>query len=362
MARVVLDGISKRFGDVEAVKDLDLEVRDHEFLVLLGPSGCGKTTALRLIAGLETPTDGTVRIGERVVNDVEPSERDVAMVFQSYALYPHMSAFRNIEFPLKSRRVPRQQRRALVSEAAGALGLGDLLDRRPRELSGGQRQRVALARAIVRRPLAFLMDEPLSNLDAKLRSQTRTDLIEMQRRLGTTIVYVTHDQVEGMTMGHRVAVIDGGVLQQLGPPADVYSRPANLFVAGFIGTPPMNVLGGHPVSVGDDVAVDTRAGRIERPRALQAALVDSGAVDVTVGVRPEHLRLGGSGGLRADVVVTEALGYEQHVVCRLTDGTTVIVRLLGEAAAPRDGETVDLEVDGCHLHLFDGGTGWRIGP
>ena len=242
MGRVALDQVSKRFDDVAAVDDLTLDVADEEFLVLLGPSGCGKSTALRMIAGLEDPTSGTITIGDRVVNDVEAKDRDIAMVFQSYALYPHMTVRRNIEFPLRSRKVPAAERDQLVQDAAESLDLGELLDRKPAQLSGGQRQRVALARAIVRRPQAFLMDEPLSNLDAKLRVQTRAELVELQRRLAATIVYVTHDQVEAMTMGHRIAVLDHGVLQQVGAPQDVYARPANLFVARFIGSPPMNTV------------------------------------------------------------------------------------------------------------------------
>src|ERR1700704_4855408 len=242
VGRVAIRGVSKRFADVIAVDDLTLEVADEEFLVLLGPSGCGKSTALRMIAGLEDPTAGTITIGDRVVNDVEAKDRDIAMVFQSYALYPHMTVRKNIEFPLRSRKVEAAERTQLVWDAAESLGLQEILDRKPGQLSGGQRQRVALARAIVRRPQAFLMDEPLSNLDAKLRVQTRAELVELQRRLSATVIYVTHDQVEAMTMGDRIAVLDAGVLQQVGAPQAVYARPANLFVARFIGSPPMNTV------------------------------------------------------------------------------------------------------------------------
>src|SRR6476660_5067257 len=227
VGRVAIRGVSKRFGDVTAVDDFTLEVADEEFLVLLGPSGCGKSTALRMIAGLEEPTEGTIEIGDRQVNDVEAKDRDVAMVFQSYALYPHMTVRRNIEFPLRSRKVPAAERTRLVQEAAESLSLDALLERKPAQLSGGQRQRVALARAIVRRPQAFLMDEPLSNLDAKLRVQTRAELVELRRRLRATIVYVTHDQVEAITICDRIAVLDHGVLQQVGAPQDVYAKPAN---------------------------------------------------------------------------------------------------------------------------------------
>ena len=269
MAGVSFEHVTKRFGDVVAVRDLTLDVADREFLVLLGPSGCGKSTALRMIAGLDEPTEGTIRIGNEIVNDVEPRDRDVAMVFQTYALYPHMTVRRNIEFPLKTRDVPSDERAQLVRDAADTLGLADLLDRKPAQLSGGQRQRVALARAIVRRPQAFLMDEPLSNLDAKLRVQTRADLIELQRRLETTVVYVTHDQVEAMTMGHRIAIIADGALQQVGPPQDVYERPANLFVAGFIGTPPMNIIRARVVR--DDGALQAvlPGARVRAPRTTR---------------------------------------------------------------------------------------------
>src|SRR4051794_8294636 len=304
MARVAFDHVTKRFGSVVAVRDLTLEVRDREFLVLLGPSGCGKSTALRMIAGLEEPTDGTITIGDEVVNDIEPKDRDVAMVFQTYALYPHMTVRRNIEFPLKSRGVPREERSRLSLQAARTLGLDTLLDRKPAQLSGGQRQRVALARAIVRQPQAFLMDEPLSNLDAKLRVQTRADLIELQQRLEATVVYVTHDQIEAMTMGHRIAVMRDGLLQQVGPPQEVYDRPANLFVAGFIGTPPMNIIPARFVT-------GTSGGTLD---------------GVVVGVRPEHLSFGTDGQLLATVTLVESLGHERNVGCRLADGTLVIVR------------------------------------
>ena len=231
MARLIFEGVTKRFNDVVAVDNLDLEAKDGELLVLLGPSGCGKTTALRMVAGLEDVTSGSIKIGERVVNDVEPKDRDVAMVFQSYALYPHMTVAKNIEFPLRQRKVNKEEREKMVADTAATLGLSALLDRRPAQLSGGQRQRVALARAIVRSPQAFLMDEPLSNLDATLRTQTRADIVTLQERLGTTTLYVTHDQVEAMTMGDRIAVISEGVLQQAGSPKELYELPQNRFVA-----------------------------------------------------------------------------------------------------------------------------------
>src|SRR4051812_42883956 len=244
MARVLLDHVSKSFNDVKAVNDLNIDVHDREFLVLVGPSGCGKSTALRMIAGLEEATDGDIVIGERRVNDVPPKDRDIAMVFQSYALYPHMSVYDNMAFGLKLRKVPKTEIDRRVKEAADIRGLQTLLHRKPKQLSGGQRQRVALGRAIVRDPQVFLMDEPLSNLDAKLRVQTRAELIKLHARLQATTIYVTHDQVEAMTMGHRIAVMKDGVLQQLDTPQNLYDRPVNIFVAGFIGSPAMNFFPG----------------------------------------------------------------------------------------------------------------------
>jgi multiple sugar transport system ATP-binding protein len=301
VAEVVFDHITKRFGEVVAVDALSLEVRDGEFMVLLGPSGCGKTTALRLIAGLESVSDGRLRIGDREVNDVDPKTRDVSMVFQSYALYPHMSVARNIESPLiarkftvdgesAARKLTRAERDQRVREAAGRLGLEDLLDRKPAALSGGQRQRVALARAIVSRPSAFLMDEPLSNLDAKLRAQTRLELVELHRQLGTTFVYVTHDQVEAMTMADRIAVMEGGRLQQVGPAHEVYARPRNLFVARFLGSPPMNTVPATVAYDGWGHAFADVAGHGRLSLGLVDGLPGEGA-DVILGVRPEHLLL-----------------------------------------------------------------------
>ena len=245
MAGVSLEHVSKRYGDVTAVSDLDLEIRDKELLVLLGPSGCGKTTTMRMIAGLEQISDGTIKIGDRVVNKILPKYRDVAMVFQNYALYPHMNVYQNIEYPLRVRKIPQEARRKAVQAAAEKVELDSLLDRLPRQLSGGERQRVALARAIIRTPTVFLMDEPLSNLDAKLRIQMRAELKHLQHELAVTTVYVTHDQIEAMTLAHRVAIMNEGVLQQLGTPRNIYNEPANLFVAGFIGSPGMNLLPGE---------------------------------------------------------------------------------------------------------------------
>jgi multiple sugar transport system ATP-binding protein len=359
MASVLFDRVTKRFGDVTAVDDLSLDIAEREFLVLLGPSGCGKSTALRMIAGLEDPTDGIIRIGDRIVNDVDPKDRDVAMVFQSYALYPHMTVRRNIEFPLRSRSIASAERKQSVLEAARILDLEDLLDRKPGQLSGGQRQRVALARAIVRRPAAFLMDEPLSNLDAKLRVATRAELVELHHRLETTVVYVTHDQVEAMTMATRIAILDRGRLQQVGPPDEVYARPANLFVASFIGSPPMN-------TVTADVVGELGAPRVRVPGAelevrspVTEALIASGVREVVLGVRPEHLRFADSG-IPAEVTVVESLGHEQHVVCRLTDGQMMIARVSSDSAAPKEGSKVMLGADDGTLHLFDPTTMARI--
>jgi multiple sugar transport system ATP-binding protein len=372
VGRVVLDRVSKRFDDVAAVDELSLEVADREFLVLLGPSGCGKSTALRMIAGLEDPTSGTITIGDRVVDDVEAKDRDVAMVFQSYALYPHMTVRRNIEFPLRSRKVPTAERDRLVQEAAESLDLGALLDRKPAQLSGGQRQRVALARAIVRRPQVFLMDEPLSNLDAKLRVQTRAELVELQRRLEATIVYVTHDQVEAMTMGHRIAVMNEGVLQQIGRPQDVYARPANLFVARFIGSPPMNTITGRVVSdTGpgapvSGLALELPGGRVPVPDTLAAGIREHGLEEVVVGVRPEDLTFAPSGttdetiGVDARVTVVESLGHERHVGCRLNDRQLVIVRQDAHDAAPKVETATRLVADPAAVHVFDPVSGRRM--
>jgi multiple sugar transport system ATP-binding protein len=361
VSRVTLEGVTKRFGDVVAVDDLTLEIADQEFLVLLGPSGCGKSTALRMIAGLEDATSGTIRIGDTVVNDIEPRDRDIAMVFQSYALYPHMTVARNIEFPLKSRHVEKSEREALVNDAAESLGLSALLDRKPAELSGGQRQRVALARAIVRRPAAFLMDEPLSNLDAKLRVQTRAELVELQRELAATIVYVTHDQVEAMTMGHRIAILNEGRLQQVAPPQEVYLAPANLFVARFIGNPPMNTVEATVVSADGAPAVQLPGCVVPLPADLAAAIARAKPTEVVVGVRPEHLVVDPAGVVPATVTVIESLGHERHVICRLEDSTLIIVREAADVTPPKEGESVRLAADPDHLHVFDAVSGVRIG-
>jgi multiple sugar transport system ATP-binding protein len=361
VGRVAIQGVTKRFGDVTAVDDLTLEVDDEEFLVLLGPSGCGKSTALRMVAGLEELTAGTISIGDRDVTDVEAKDRDIAMVFQSYALYPHMTVRKNVEFPLRSRKVPKAERTKLVDEAAGILGLTDLLDRRPAQLSGGQRQRVALARAIVRRPQVFLMDEPLSNLDAKLRVQTRAELVELHRRLRTTIIYVTHDQVEAMTMGNRIAIMSDGVLQQVGPPQDVYARPANLFVAGFIGNPPMNTITGSVVRDDrDEVVLRVPGGEVALPGELGKAVHGAGLDEVVLGARPEDVVLDPVGPVPLTVTVIESLGHERHLICRLADDQILIIRQPASDPAPAEESEVRISVDAQSLHLFDPATGARI--
>ena len=355
MATLSFDGVTKRFEDTLAVDHLQLEVHDGELLVLLGPSGCGKTTALRMVAGLEDVTEGSIRIGERVVNDVEPKDRDVAMVFQSYALYPHLTVAKNIEFPLRQRGVEKSERVRLVGQTAETLGLGGLLDRRPGQLSGGQRQRVALARAIVRHPQAFLMDEPLSNLDATLRTQTRADIVTLQQRLGTTTLYVTHDQVEAMTMGDRIAVMSAGVLQQVAAPQEIYERPANVFVAGFIGSPGMNLLKGTlDPTVGARV-VHVETGTIPVPARLAA----NRAADVVVGCRPEALSVDPEGSFRAVVSIVELLGADVHVVCHVGE-TRVVVRQEVTRPRPELGEEITVRVDPGGVHVFAAETGLRL--
>ena len=306
MAPIQYHQVTKRFGsDVVAVDNLTLDVEEGEFLILVGPSGCGKTTALRMTAGLEEVTSGEIRIGDEVVNDKPPTDRDIAMVFQNYALYPHMTVYENIAFPLKQRRVKRREIKARVEEAARLLTIEQLLDRRPRELSGGQRQRVAIGRALVRRPQAFLMDEPLSNLDAKLRVQMRAELLSLHNRLGITTVYVTHDQTEAMTLGDRVVVLDRGIVQQVDTPEHLYRHPRNLFVAGFIGSPAMNFLRG--TLDGNALLLGKR--RIELDVGIANRLVRREG-EVIVGLRPEDLRPANGNGFAAEVVIVEQLGPE----------------------------------------------------
>jgi multiple sugar transport system ATP-binding protein len=355
MATVTFDHVYKRFSpDVVAVNDLSLEVRDGEFLVLVGPSGCGKTTALRCIAGLESISDGQLRIGDRVVNDVAPKDRDIAMVFQSYALYPHMSVYDNLAFGLKLRKTPKADIQRRVNAAADILGLDKFLDRKPKALSGGQRQRVALGRAIVREPAVFLMDEPLSNLDAKLRVQTRAEIARLHQRLGTTTVYVTHDQVEAMTMGDRIAVMRDGLLQQTGTPQELYDSPTNVFVAGFIGSPAMN----FATTTYADGALQlgkTRIALLGKP--AQIAGQRPAGSPLLVGFRPEHLDIasavGTEGQIRfpARVDVVEYLGNEELLHAQM-EGIEVVAVVPSERQV-KAGDNVELTVPAEKLHLFD---------
>jgi multiple sugar transport system ATP-binding protein len=377
VAAVRYDGVLKRFDDgTVAVRDLNLEIQDGEFMILVGPSGCGKTTALRMLAGLEDATEGTITLGSQVVNDIDPGRRDVAMVFQSYALFPHMTVFDNMAFPLRMRRFRKQEVASAVRDAAGLLGLEELLDRRPNQLSGGQRQRVAMGRAIVRHPQVYLMDEPLSNLDAKLRAQMRAELAKLHRRLGVTTIYVTHDQTEAMTLGSRVAVMSGGLVQQVGRPQELYRRPANTFVARFIGSPTMNLM---PARVA--------GGRLVVAGAPDAAGVDvsgrwpGGEREVVVGVRPETWKLGSAEPagdeivVRGEVEVVEDLGAESIVYFKpeiveveataIDDdgqsGGAFAARVEGGARI-QPGDRLALRAPAASLHLFDAASGDALSP
>jgi ABC-type sugar transport system ATPase subunit len=351
MARVALEHVSKTYpGGTQALSELSLAAEDAELLVLVGPSGCGKSTVLRLIAGLEEATSGTLRIGEQVVNALGPKERNVAMVFQDYALYPHMTARGNLEFPLRMRGLGAADRRTRVERVAASLDIGTLLDRLPKALSGGQRQRIAMGRALVREPAVFLMDEPLSNLDAKLRVQVRLEVKELVRKTKTTTFYVTHDQVEAMTLGDRVAVLDKGRLQQVAPPRELYTAPANVFVAGFLGSPPMNLFPSR---------LDVADGRqVLRVSDQALAVGDPPAsvprrVPLTAGVRPEAVRIGPPepGTLRAIVEQVENLGHETLAHVRIGD-VALVARVEGMAALAI-GERVALAIDPAAVHLFD---------
>src|SRR5215210_1235087 len=328
MAEVTLKAIKKAYGTVTVIPDFSLDIRDQEFMVLVGPSGCGKSTALRMIAGLEEITGGTISIGGRIVNDVPPKDRDIAMVFQSYALYPHMTVRENLEFGLKIRKTPKDEMNRRVQEAAEILGIAEFLERKPKQLSGGQRQRVAVGRAIVRKPSVFLFDEPLSNLDAKLRVQMRAEITKIQKALQTTTVYVTHDQIEAMTMGHRIAIMRLGKLQQVGTPLEVYEQPANLFVAGFIGTPPMNFVPAVVSRGADGGATVVASGfRLPVPEVWRAATASRDGQKVVLGIRPENIREASRGGsavpVTARVEFVEPLGHEVIVHGRVGDDLLV---------------------------------------
>ncbi len=358
MAEVVYEHVTKRFGDVVAVNDLTIHIADKEFLVLLGPSGCGKTTALRLLAGLEEVTAGNIYIGGQLVNDVPPKDRDIAMVFQSYALYPHMSVYDNMAFGLKLRKVPKDEIDRRVREAARILRIEELLDRKPKQLSGGQRQRVAVGRAIVREPKVFLMDEPLSNLDAKLRVAARAELTKLHQRLETTFIYVTHDQVEAMTMGSRVAVLKDGVLQQVDTPQNLYNYPANLFVAGFIGSPAMNFFDATVVPEDGDLYVDGGTFRVKVPKGKVQALLPYKGKKIIFGIRPDdvhdpqftppHIT---AGKIKAQVDVTELMGNEVFVY--LLTGNTTFVGRFDPRTGVRVGDTIEAVINMDNMHAFD---------
>jgi multiple sugar transport system ATP-binding protein len=364
MAKITINGVYKLFGDVRAVDDVSLEVADGEFLVLVGPSGCGKTTTLRMIAGFERPTYGTIAIGERVVNRVSPKDRNLAMVFQSYALYPHMNVARNLSFGMRVRREPRATIERRVREVAEMLGLQDLLARKPGQLSGGQRQRVALGRALLREPDAFLMDEPLSNLDAALRVQMRVELSRLHERFKTTTIYVTHDQVEAMTMGDRIAVMNAGRMQQCDTPERLYERPANLFVAGFIGAPKMNLIAGRVASANGAPAISWLGKELVAGGEPVAVAAADGAGEVTVGLRPEDLRWSQdappscSSRLQALVEVVEPVGSETYVVARV--GEVSLTARFPPRSGVHTGDRVELAFDPDHIHLFHGDTGASV--
>ena len=374
MAGVELKNLTKSFNKVTAVNGINLEIRDKEFMVLVGPSGCGKTTALRMIAGLEESTDGEILIGDRVVNDVSPKDRDIAMVFQNYALYPHMSVYDNMSFGLRLKRTPtggvwpmnskrtftKEEIDRRVQEAAEMLGLKPLLQRKPKELSGGQRQRVALGRAIVREPKVFLMDEPLSNLDAKLRVQTRAELIKLHRRLGITTIYVTHDQVEAMTMGDRITVMSNGVIQQVGAPLELYNHPDNLFVAGFIGSPAMNFVPVGIAQYGDRLLVDAGSFRVVLPPAQAERVRNYVGKKCMFGIRPEDIydkQLPGlvnsdaDNTISVDVDVIEPLGSDVEMY--LKAGDTSLIAMIDSASPARVGDKIEVILDMNKTHLFD---------
>jgi sn-glycerol 3-phosphate transport system ATP-binding protein len=354
MGAISLRAVEKTYGHgskaaVKVIHGVNAEIADGEFIVIVGPSGCGKSTLLRMVAGLEEITGGEIHIGGRIVNRLEPAERDIAMVFQNYALYPHMSVYDNMAYGLKIAKVPKAEIDVRVQKAAKILELGHLLERKPRQLSGGQRQRVAMGRAIVRQPAVFLFDEPLSNLDAKLRAQTRLEIQKLHRELGVTSLFVTHDQVEAMTLGQRLLVMNGGRIEQIGTPDDVYGRPQTTFVAGFIGSPPMNLLPGQ--ADGSRFAI----GGITVP--LPRTAPRGGAL--TLGMRPEHAALGAGGGWPLTVEMLEMLGAERLIYGRIGDAPFT-VRIDATARAPAVGTTVGLEMPAEHLHWFDSGSGARV--
>ena len=358
MAGVTYDHVIKRFGDVTAVNDLNIQIEDKEFLVLVGPSGCGKSTALRLLAGLEDITEGQILIGDQVVNDVAPKDRDIAMVFQSYALYPHMTVYDNMAFGLKLRKTPKEEIKRRVEEAAEILGIEALLKRKPRELSGGQRQRVAVGRAIVREPKVFLFDEPLSNLDAKLRVQTRAQISKLHQNLQTTFIYVTHDQTEAMTMATRIAVMNKGLLQQLDTPQMLYDNPANLFVAGFIGSPAMNFFSAKLRKDGNDLMVDADAFSVKVPQAKAETYMKLVDKEVIFGLRPEDIHNPlfvppdvTAAEISAKVDFTELMGNEIYLY--LLAGSHSFVGRVDPRTRFHMGDDVKLSINMDNFHIFD---------
>lgn len=361
MAGVTLKNIYKRYGDVTAVKNFNLEIKDKEFLVLVGPSGCGKSTTLRMVAGLEEISEGELYIGDRLVNDVPPKDRDIAMVFQSYALYPHMNVYQNMAFGLKLRKFKKDEIEKRVREAAKILDIEHLLDRKPKALSGGQRQRVALGRAIVREPQVFLMDEPLSNLDAKLRVQMRTEISKLAKRLETTVIYVTHDQTEAMTMGDRIVVMKDGVIQQADTPSTIYNHPANMFVAGFIGSPAMNFLPGTLSEEGGDVHFKAKSVDVVIPEGRAKTLREKGYVgkDVVFGIRPEDihdepvfLEASPASVLKLKVEVAENMGSEMYLYLNGIGDDLLVARVDARTNVSM-GDEVKLAFDMNKCHIFD---------
>jgi len=358
MASVTYDHVTKRFGDVVAVNNLDINIPDKEFLVLLGPSGCGKSTALRLLAGLEEITEGNIYIADQMVNDVPPKDRDIAMVFQSYALYPHMSVYDNMAFGLKLRKTPKDEIDRRVKEAAQILRIEELLDRKPKQLSGGQRQRVAVGRAIVREPKVFLMDEPLSNLDAKLRVAARSEISKLHHRLETTFIYVTHDQVEAMTMGTTVVVLKDGLLQQTDTPSNLYSYPANLFVAGFIGSPAMNFFDATLVGEDEDLYVDGGTFHVKVPKGKVQAILPYKGKKIVFGIRPDDMHDPQftppnitPGKVKAEVDVTELMGNEVFV--HMLTGEKSFTARFDPRTRVRIGDTLDVVLNMDNMHVFD---------
>jgi multiple sugar transport system ATP-binding protein len=364
MAQVTLENVSKKFDEVVAVREVNLKIEDKEFVVLVGPSGCGKSTTLRMIAGLEEITAGTIKIGERVVNDVPPKDRDIAMVFQNYALYPHMTVYDNMAFGLKLRKFPKPEIQQRVQEAAEILGIQELLSRKPRALSGGQRQRVAVGRAIVRKPQVFLFDEPLSNLDAKLRVAMRAELKKLHHRLAATVVYVTHDQVEAMTMGDRIVIMKDGLIQQVGAPLQVYAQPQNQFVAGFIGSPSMNFVSATVTGKDGNLFFTTQGLSLPVPPAKAKALAAYKDKPVTLGIRPEDMHWStaqeaGTSIFEARVEVLEPIGHEVYLDA--TVGNNEIVARVTPDAPVKVGQTIRLAAVVDKLHAFDPQTERAIG-